>query len=173
MQLVERPRNDVHVNIVFIMRHSGATLQQIAERLDKTKERVRQILIENYGSTGHGLISTEKLRKQLGLSRARVMELYNNDVITPKKEWITNGTHYLLWSPGMAKKASIYLNTGVLCKVCNRPVPRNRRNFCSTECYLENHRYKNKNDEDKKRHLENVRRYRKKKKLMKPSLVVK
>ncbi|MFC2022625.1 hypothetical protein ACFLTL_00465 [Chloroflexota bacterium] len=55
------------------MRRSGATLQQIADRIGRTKERVWQILAKNCGTTKGGLVSTEQLCWLAGMSRNQVM----------------------------------------------------------------------------------------------------
>ena len=171
MQVTKRNRDDVYPNIAYTMRRSGATLQQIGEKIGRTKERVRQILLEKYRSAGHELISTEQLRRRLGLSRPRVMKLYHDNIIAPRREWETNGTYFLLWSPDAVKKARSYLTAGVLCKICNRPVPKGRRIYCSDECYCEGHKYKYKSAEAKKRHLDSIRRYRNKRKSL-PATVI-
>jgi len=95
---IERQRTDIS-DIIYDMRQSGATLSQIADRIGRTKERVRQILLRNYGSTKHKLISTEQLCKLVGLNRGRVMELYRDGAVIPVREWDTSIGHYILWSP--------------------------------------------------------------------------
>ncbi len=162
MQVVKNPGTDIYANFIYAMRRSGATLQQIADRLNRTKERVRQILVKNYGSTRHELLSTEQLRKRLGLSRPRVMELCRDKIITPAREWNTKGTYRFLWSPDAVEQVNNYFSTNVLCKRCHRPLPSGRRVFCSVECYNEGHKYKYKSALGKKRHLESVKRYRQK-----------
>jgi predicted nucleic acid-binding Zn ribbon protein len=153
------------------MRRSGATLQQIADKLNRTRERVRQILVKHYGSTNHNLISTETLRKQLGFSRYRLIDMYQNRVITPEREWHTNGICHLLWSPDTAEQVTGYLHTHRRCKMCHRPVPGGRRVFCSDACYLEDHKYKHKTAEKKRKHLDSVKRYREKRKMLSYSAV--
>jgi hypothetical protein len=45
--------------------------------------------------------------------------------------------------------------------------------FCSDECYQEDHKYKNKSAVGKKRHLESVRKYRKKLRVLQYACAVK
>ena len=146
------------------MRHSGSTLQQIADKTGKSKERIRQILISNYGSTKHNLMSTEQLRKLFGFSRHHVLALYNNGVITPAKEWKADNGQYLLWSTTAISQINSYINATKVCKQCGTSVPSKRRSYCSTRCYVESHKYKNMSNEEKKRHLDSIRKYRAKQK---------
>ena len=172
MEVIVRLGTGVNANAIYAMRRSGATLQQIADKIGKTKERVRQILVRNYGSTKHKLISTEQLHKLLRLSRNRVLELYQNNVITPVKEWNTRNGHHLLWSSATVEQITVYYNTHKLCKMCHRPIPMGRRIFCSEQCYTEGHKYRYKNIEAKQRHMESIRRYREKCKRLSKSLAI-
>jgi hypothetical protein len=142
------------------MRRSGSTLQQIADKTGKSKERIRQILISNYGSTKHKLMSTEQLRRLFGFSRHHILELYRGGIITPAKEWDANNGRYLLWSTTAISQINTYNTSTKRCKQCGNPVPPNRRTFCSTKCYIENHKYKNMSSVDKKKHLDSIKRYR-------------
>jgi len=149
---------------VVMMRESGASLEQIAESIGRTKERVRQILIKNIGSTKHKLISTQQLYQQVSLPRNRILELYKDGVITPAAEW-TTGTHrYLLWPSDIAEKINKYYNIHRLCKICERPLKKGRWVYCSDDCYREGQKYKYKSDEAKKKHLKNIKQYLEKRK---------
>lgn len=160
--VIKCPRANISAHTIYNMRHSGATLQQIADKIGKTKETVRQILVRNYGSTKHKLISTEQLCKLLDLPRNRVIGLYRDSVITPVREWDTNIGHYLLWSPAAVERVNIYYKTRRLCKMCHSCIPKSRRCHCSEQCYNESRKYKYKSIEAKQRHLGNIKRYREK-----------
>jgi hypothetical protein len=160
VQQVVLEKNEIDASVIYAMRRSGATLQQIASRAGKTKERIRQILVQHYGSTKHKLMSTEQLRKYLGFSRYRVVELYNDNVIAPAREWETSGGRHLLLFPDTVEQITRYLSSHKLCKVCGNPIPVGRRVYCSEECYKEGHKYKYMSVAAKKRHLRNIRRYR-------------
>lgn len=159
-------RNDINTNAILAMRNNGATLQQIADKIDRTKERVRQILTSYYGSTKHKLISTEQLRKSLGLSRNRVIELYENNVIAPARVWNTSNGRHLLWSPTAVEKVTAYYHKNRLCRMCNKPIPMGRRVYCSDDCYKEGHKYKYMTVSAKKRQLRNIKRYRERVRVM-------
>ena len=169
MQVVTKPdiNIDFSTTTIYVMRHSGATLQQIADTIGRTKERVRQILVKNYGSTKHKKLSTEKLCKLSGLSRSRIVELYKDDVITPVKEWNTNNGQYFLWPLSTVEQIAAYYSSHRLCKICYRPIPKGRRIYCSEQCYREGHKYRHMSIEAKKKQLGNIRRYREKCKLLK------
>ncbi len=156
-QAVNRTR--VNPSAIIAMRESGASLEQIAEAIGKTKERVRQILVKNNGSTRHNLLSTQQLYRKLGLPRTRVVELYKDGVITPKAQWKTGNHHYLLWSPEVAETVTYYYNKHRLCKICLQPLGKGRWVFCSDKCYKEGQKYKYKSGEAKRRHLANIKGY--------------
>lgn len=138
------------------MRQSGATLQQIADKIGRTRERVRQILVRKYGSTKNKLISTEQLCKLLGLPRNRVMGLYRDGIITPAREWDTRIGHFILWHPATWGQIIYYYKTNRLCKMCNSYIPKGRRYYCSKQCYEEGHKYRYRSIEAKQRQLKNV-----------------
>jgi len=142
---------------VYNMRQSGATLQQIAAKIGKTKERVRQILVQNYGSTRHQLISTEQLCRLSGLPRNRIIELYQDSVVIPAVEWKTGIRHYLLWSPATWGQVISYYKRHRLCKICHRPIPNERRVYCCEQCCKEGHEYRCRSPEARERHRISMR----------------
>ena len=145
--------------IVVALRESGASLEQIAETIGRTKERVRQILMKNTGSTRHSLLSTQQLYQQVGLPRNRIIELYKDGIIKPKAEWQTGNHHYLLWPSNVAETISNYYNIHRLCKICGQPLNKGRWVYCSDNCYREGQKYKYKSEEAKQKHLRNIRDY--------------
>ena len=168
---IERQRTDIGA-FIRNMRQSGATLSQIADRIGRTKERVRQILLRNYGSTKHKLISTEQLCKLSGLNRGRVMELYRDGAVTPVREWDTSIGHYFLWSPDTLVQIISHYKVNRLCKMCHSSIPKGRQYYCSKQCYEEGHKYRYKSIEAKQRHLESIKRYRERRKQLAKSFVI-
>lgn len=156
---VTSPRTNINIDIIYNMRQSGATLQRIGDEVGITKERVRQILVKNRGSTKHELISSEQLSRVLGLPRNQGIELYEDSVITPVAEWNRGNRHYLLFSPTTAEQIISYYKSHRLCKICRRPIPRGRRVYCSEQCYKEGHKYRYKSIEAKQRHIRSIKRY--------------
>lgn len=145
--------------LVVALRESGASLEQIAEAIGRTKERVRQILVKNTGSTSHRLLSTQQLYHQMGLPRSRIIELYKDGIIKPKAEWKTGNHHYLLWPNNIAETISNYYNIHRLCKICGQQLNKGRWVYCSDDCYREGQKYKYKSEEAKQRHLRNIKEY--------------
>ena len=139
------------------MRQSGATLQQIAAKIGKTKERVRQILVQNYGLTRHQLISTEQLCRLSGLPRNRITELYQGGAITPVVQWHTGNRHFLLCSPATVEQVISSYKVHRLCKMCHRPVPKGRRTFCSEQCCKEGDKHRYRSPEARERHRISMR----------------
>jgi len=156
---IKEPGN-VNRQDVYRMRQTGASLQQIADRLGRSKERIRQILVETHGTTKHRLLHTERLSSLLGLSRYAVLKLYQAKVITPAVDWQTGNRHYLLWSPATAGDILNHCKTSRLCKICSAPIPEGRRVYCSNSCNKEGQKYKYKDRQAKERYLNNIKRYR-------------
>jgi predicted nucleic acid-binding Zn ribbon protein len=162
MPMVTEQKNAVDASSVYAMRYTGATLKQIADKIGKTKERVRQILIRNYGTTKHKLFSTRQLCKLTGLSRNRIMMLYESNIIAPVKMARTSIGCHFLWSPDTVQKTVTWHRPTQFCKLCHRPVPHDRKCFCSERCYKDNHKYKYMDTEAKQRHLQSIKKYREK-----------
>lgn len=163
MQAVLECKNTINATSIYAMRYSGATLRQIADKIGRTKERVRQILIRNYGSTKHKLISTNQLCQLSGLSRNQIIKCYQNNVISPVREWDTSTGHRSLWSLATVERMRVYLDipkTNRLCRICHRPIPINRHRYCSEQCYKESHKYKYWSIEAKQRHRTSMKRYK-------------
>lgn len=156
---VTSPRTNINIDTIYNMRQSGATLQRIGDEVGITKERVRQILVENHGSTKHQLISSEQLSRVLGLPRNRVIELYQDSVITPVAEWNRGNHHYLLFSPTTAEQVISYYKSHRLCRICRRPIPRGRWVYCSEQCYKEGHKYRYRSPESREKHCISVRKW--------------
>ncbi len=151
------------VSSIRAMRYAGATLEQIAAKIGRTKERVRQILLNNCGSTGHKLLSTRQLCHLSGLSRKQVVRLAERGVITPVREWSSGHGRYAVWSRHALEQIEGCTEEPApvrLCRICHKPVPANRSCYCSTHCYKESHKYKYRSAEARQRHLLTMRRYK-------------
>ena len=150
-------------NIIFEMRRAGAPMREIGEKVGISKERVRQILARNDGSTRHEWLSTSQLCAMTGLSWNRVLKLHENGIVVPASTWDTGKSHHLLWAADSVQTVVTYYDTHRLCPVCNRRLPKKRILFCSDCCRQERRKYKNMTPEEKRRALANIRRYREKK----------
>jgi hypothetical protein len=169
MQAVIERNITINSTYICAMRDSGATLRQIADKVGRTKERVRQILISSCGSTKHKLLSTSQLCKLTGLSKNRIIKFYQDNIISPVREWDTSTGHRSLWSTSAVKQVIIInslakYKTNRLCRICHSPVPFNRHYYCSERCYKESHKYKHRSIKARQRHLISMRRYKEKRK---------
>ena len=158
-------KNVVNKDFVRKMRQTGMPMREIAEKIGRSKERVRQILVEDSGTTNHEFLSTLQLCKQSGLPRNRIIELYLDRIIEPAVKWDAGNRDYMLWHQDAVVKIIVHYQNHRLCKVCNSPLPKNRIFFCSDNCRQERHKYKYMTHEEKKRVLDNIRRYREKRKI--------
>jgi hypothetical protein len=159
----EKERTFADKKVIFEMRRSGTPMREIAEKVGISKERVRQILSRNLGTTRHEWLSTLQLCGMTGLPRNRIMELHEQRVVVPSSNWCAGKRHYFLWNTETVKIIIDYYDTHHLCRVCNKPLPKNRIAFCSDACRQECHKYKYMTAEEKQRVLANIRRYREKK----------
>jgi len=89
--------------LIFEMRRAGAPVREIAEKVGISKERVRQILARNNGSTKHEWLSTSQLCSMTGLPRNRVLKLHDKGIIVPASTWDTGERHHLLWAADSVK----------------------------------------------------------------------
>ena len=157
-------KNAASKTAIIEMRRAGMPMREIAEKIGRSKERVRQILVKGLGTTDHDYLSTLQLCSQSGLPRNRIVELYLDGVISPVAKWDAGNRDYLLWPSDALSKITAYYENHRLCQVCRKPLPKNRIFFCSDECRHERHKYKYMTPEEKKRVLDNIRRYRERRK---------
>jgi predicted nucleic acid-binding Zn ribbon protein len=148
----------VNTGSIYAMRQSGSSLQQIADRIGRTKERVRQILVKHYGSTKRRLFSTDQLYHLLDLPRNQIIELYKDGIILPAYEWQSGRKHYLLWHPTAVQDIIDYYKTHKQCRICHRIIPKGRWIYCSDTCYREGQKYSNMTNQAKKRRSTSVKR---------------
>ena len=163
--------SNVNASFIYAMRQSGASLQQIADRIGRTKERVRQLLVKTYGSTKRRLFSTEQLHQLLGLPRNRIMELYRDGIIPPAAEWQTGKNHFILWSPEVVPYIIDYYKTHRRCKICHHLIPRRKWVYCSDACYHEGQKFKYKAGQAKHRRLASIKKCLEKRRKLARSLV--
>lgn len=164
MVIDTRNRGVADKALIYQMRRAGAPMREIAEKVGVSKERVRQILARNLGSTEHEWLSTLQLCAMTGVPRNRVLELHEQGVIAPASTWGAGKRQYLLWSKTVVVTIEQYYTTHHLCHVCQAPLPKNRVQFCSDGCRQERHKYKHMTLEEKQRVLDNIRRYRERRK---------
>ena len=112
-------------------RQGGATLQEIANDIGITRERVRQILVEQYGTAKvTGFLSTMNVVKQVdGLNLWRLNQLVKLGVVKPvragKKRFWDAGTVSVLRKYFLDRK----------CRICGNLLPISRSVYCCDSCY--------------------------------------
>ena len=119
---------------VYLMRQSGATLQEIATHFGTSRERVRQWLVKHYGSTKiHPYLTTVDLARKANCDLTYIYRLRRQGAISAVK---VSGKKKLLWDPEVLYIVTQYVRSR-LCRVCMRPLPKDRWAYCSEECYTQ------------------------------------
>ena len=152
-------RND----LICQMRKRGLTLREIGERTGISKERVRQILNRMLGSTKYEWATTERLCELCGITKRRLSLLQKAGVVNPVFTWVAGRHRYSIWSPSVAEEISNFDRIYHLCLICHRPLPKGHFRYCSDECRRKRWEYKNMGPEQKQKHLDSIKRYRRKK----------
>jgi hypothetical protein len=141
---------------MYQMRQSGTTLDQVGCRFGITREGVRKLLTKHYGSTRvQNLLTVTELTRLTSCDYSYIGKLKRRGVIQPA---MVVGHGRTLWEPETIATIIMYIDHHG-CPMCHGPVPSNRQIYCSRECYLEAHRYKNQPEEEKRRHNERVKRW--------------
>jgi hypothetical protein len=144
------------LEIMYQMRQSGTTLDQVGSCFGISREGVRQLLTEHYGSTRvQNMLTVTELAQLTGCSYSYISKLKRRGVIQPA---MVVGHGRTLWKPETIATIILYIERHG-CPICHGPLPSNRPVYCSRECYLEAHRYKNQPEEAKVRHNERVKRW--------------
>ena len=138
------------------MRQSGATLDQVGSRFGITREGVRRLLTEHYGSTRvRSLLTVTELTWLAGCTYNYIDKLKRRGIIQPAK---VVGRGRTLWKPEAIAAIIKYIDRH-RCPVCYQPLSSDRLVYCSRQCYLEARRYKNQPEEARRRHNERVKRW--------------
>lgn len=144
------------IQIIKKQRDSGATLRQIGDEVGCSYENIRLQLIKHYGTAdieykGRALLTTLQLANLVNCSITLIGNFYRRGVISPI------ASHYRLWLWD-SKAVSILLRVRS-CRICSRLLPKGKFVFCSYACRLEGGKYKNRPEEQRKKHNELVRRW--------------
>lgn len=133
------------------MVQSGASLEQIADELRVDREKLTGLLLKQHGST-QGVITTRDLARQACLTRSYISKLERRGIIQPVKI-ADRGDR--LWSPETVATIIIFRDKNrKRCRICNRPVPSDRRVYCSEACRIEGRRFEYQPDAVRQRHKE-------------------
>jgi len=140
--------------LIYDLRQQGYTLEEIGREIGRTRERVRQILVEHYGGTEikwGKLVTTSQLIAQADCRLRLIEKLRRAGLITPVGRGIWDYDATL----------PVIIDSKPACKVCGKAVSYHRSHYCSDECYNKvwRHRYKNAPPEVKARHKQRVRKW--------------
>jgi len=128
-------------------RDAGASLKEIGDEVGRTRQRIHQILVKHFGTADdEGTLSTPQLLEQVGCS----VYILNN----LRKEGVISQVSWGRWKP---ETLDIILELRK-CKICGKPVGKNRRFYCSAACEVEGAKYKYWPDWRKKAQREQTRR---------------
>jgi hypothetical protein len=130
----------VEQSSIYRMRESGATLQRIAEVFGISRERVRQILVKRYGSSGsQELLNITQVAYLAGCTRLDVFKLKRRGVIKPAQLVGKGRTYWTSDTVDIVKECMANRQ----CRVCSRQLPDNHWVFCSYACWAEASKIKN------------------------------
>lgn len=148
---------EVYNGYIKERRQAGATLQEIADEAGRSRERIRQILKQHYGSTRTvfdvGLITTKELAEITGYSYTSILGLKDRGIIEPSG--VGEGGTYL-WRPDCVTQIQTARGR---CKICDKPIPKRRRQYCSEACRVEAGKYKNRPEAQKQAQIERTLRW--------------
>ena len=129
-------------------RDAGASLKEIGDEVGRTRQRIHKILVKRYGTAdSEGTLSTSQLLEQAGCSYYILHNL--------RKEGVVSQVSRGRWKPGTL---DIILELRK-CKICGKPVGKQRRTYCSAACKVEGQKYKYWPEWRKKVLYEQIRHY--------------
>jgi len=129
-------------------RDAGSSLRQIGNEVGRSKQRIHEILVKHYGTAdSEGTLSTSQLLEQVGCSVYTLRNL--------RKEGIISQVSKGRWKP---ETLDIILELRK-CKMCGKPVGKQRRTYCSAACEVEAQKYKYWPEWRKKVQRERTRRW--------------
>ena len=112
-------------------RDAGASLKEIGDEVGCTKQRIHEILVKHYGTAdSEGTLSTPQLLEQVGCSVHILYKL--------RKEGAISRVSWGRWKP---ETLDLILELRK-CKICGKPVGKNRTTYCSAACEVEGKKHK-------------------------------
>lgn len=126
---------DTYDGYIADKRKGGATLEEIGKEVGVTRERIRQILMEHYGTTKMTpLLTTRQLSQLAGLSVTTINIYHREGIIKPTNTSVKSP----LYSVDALK--AILDHRHRQCRICGKPVPIRCYAYCSPECHKEGDR---------------------------------
>lgn len=128
------------------LRDEGYTLQQIGDKFNISRERVRQILVKVPPEIREGsLLSLRQAAAVLKCNTRTLLELVESGVLKPASKQVGR----ILFRESDLRSVRIPIKT---CIICGHPIPQRRRTYCSPDCFRERWEYRNWTDERKRKH---------------------
>lgn len=131
--------------LIADLKREGHSLRSIGRKIDRSGERVRQILDEHYPNIVVPFLSEEAVAKLFGCSAAVLTRLRQEGVINPKRYGFV-----FRYSCDDVEKVRLALQR--FCRICDSPVPKDRTVYCSEACKLESRKYKHRPERYKEAH---------------------
>jgi hypothetical protein len=127
------------------LRQSGRTLQYIGDKFGLSRERVRQILVERYGSTkATQMLSRSKVAKKLNCAKSRLIKLEKMGKVYPVK----NKGKVMYFIPNLPEISKLVKSLEAprvthICQYCGKSFtvrqssvrPQSPYKYCSRECW--------------------------------------
>ena len=124
---------DTYNGYIADKRKAGATLEEIGKEVGISRERVRQILMEHYGTTKMtSLLTTGQLSQLVGLTKTTVVNYRKRGIIKPAN----NNLCHPLYGIDAVEVISALRR----CRICGGPLPAGKSSYCSSECHKEGDR---------------------------------
>lgn len=124
---------DTYNGYIADKRKAGATLEEIGKEVGVTRERVRQILMEHYGTTKMTpFLTSEQLSQLVNLTRDTITEYRRRGIIKP----VNSSPRRPLYGMDALKAISDHRR----CRICGEPILTKCCAYCSPECLKEGDR---------------------------------
>jgi len=137
--------------ILAKMRQSGSTLVEIGNAVGVSRERIRQILNENYDEIKRTCLTEKEVVLLLGCSVSKLGRLRRQGILKPR-----HTSSLYLYDAEEVKKARLAMR----CAFCGEPLPKYARKYCD-RCSKESRRspWKFRSEEAKQRCTNASRRW--------------
>ena len=146
---------DIYKDKIATWRQEGCTLQEIGDKCNVSRERIRQILEKFYpDKLHHNLLSTEAAAKQIPCSPDRFAAIASSMSLSPI---IDKGKGRVKFWDGDAVRLVSQFKS---CRICGSPIRQLKRfAYCSHNCYQESKKYKHKSLEARKRCIRSAHKW--------------
>jgi len=141
-------------NHIDDLRFQGLSFQEIGDRVNLSRERVRQI---NGAKSLHsyGLWFGNDVIRRCGIDHKHLKNAINLLGIVPYRETkakiLFNMADYIMLVN--------HFSVSKTCRMCGSPLPPKKWIYCSRECAIEGNKYKHRSPDQRKKHSEYVKNW--------------